>query len=418
MRRSGSVLIASACLSGLPAGVLAQPATTQPATRETRPAVVYLVPEGQPVYASRSGYASSFYPQLPTTSVPADQVAELYSCVIRIDSDAQSPSPGFASVVSQDSQAAAALLTSTALMDPAAKEAIGLSPAQRQASVVVNVLPVGPQMARVEVILKRGAGSHYAVGDAAKLGAALIERLKAALAESHEASRAAALARRQPIEKELATAKAKIDDIHAKQRAVRAHDPRSGYSDPSMELNNVRNQKKSTESELARNRARLATLEPNTAPLIAQWNEIVTLRRKQLDDLKKAAPGQDPKASADAIRAAEDKLADAQAQLATARQATAPADGTNSNFRNNEIVNLHTTIADEENRLKDSNDQIARLQDPKYLALLDQLPEMQNEENRLRSQTFELQNRLDQIRRSTQDEGTVRVTVLDGQGAH
>jgi chromosome segregation ATPase len=283
--------------------------------------------------------------------------------------------------------------------------------------VVINVYPVGSRLARLEVILRKSANGNYAEGDAGKLAGALVERLKVAYAESASAARKAAVARRDPLEKELKSVQQRADELRARQQEIHSALSINGnmyaYSgNASYQLNNIRSQRKSLQTELVRNQARLQTLEPASGPLVAQWADIVKVRQKHLDELKKASD--DKKPSDEELREAENKLTDAVAQLAAAKQVQ-PTDGMNVQFRANEIANLHSSIADEEDRIKQMDAQIAKLQDPKFQQQLERLPEMQNEESRLRSQSMELQNQLDQVRRASQEEGAVIVTVLDGQ---
>lgn len=65
--------------------------------------------------------------------------------------------------------------------------------------------------------------------------------------------------------------------------------------------------------------------------------------------------------------------------------------------------------------MKKNKASAAKLEDPKFVALVDQLPGMQQEENRLRSQIADLTNRLDQLHRTQQSDGAMTVTVLDGK---
>lgn len=414
MKRTSSICLALSCMGVSAPGLWAQVATTRPTTQPWATSPVYVVPEMQSPYR-RVPYV--VYPQWPTTDVPSNEVAQRYSCVIRIDTEATNSNGGFAGSIN-DPQSAAALLTSTALIDPAVKSTLHIMPQHRQDSAVVNVYPVGQRLARVEVILRDIPGQTYSEDAAAKLTNALVERLKAAYAESSAAARQAAAGREAPLQKQIESIKARIEELRTKQHEVRGKASNSHMvyngGDPSFELNNLRSQKKSAESELARNRARLETLDPSSGPLAAQWNDVVNLRQKQVNELQKAVD--EKKAQPADLQEAEAKLADAKTQLAQLRQSRQP-DGTNNGFRANEVASLRSNIVEEEDRLKDLSAQIAKLDDPKYLELLDQLPDMQNEQNRLQSQLFELQNRLDQLRHSEEDAGSVTVTVLDGQRA-
>ncbi|MDB5293715.1 MAG: hypothetical protein JWL69_4956 [Phycisphaerales bacterium] len=399
------------CLA-LSASAGAQTPTTQSAEVQGKPAVIYLVSDPQSV--NRWGITQSAMPG-QTVVAPAD-IAQQYSCVIRIDPDGEAAvNVGYGYGMANDSQSAAALLTSTALADPAAEKVLGLSPEKRRELVVINVYPSGFRMARVEVILRKSADAHYKPDASDKLMGALLDNLKAAYAQSAEASRKAIQSRREPLEKELETAKKRADELHAKQREARTQTAgiSPNYGDPTINLSNLRQTKRNYESQLSNNRARLQTLEPNPAPLVKEWTDVLKLREQRLAELKAAV--EKGSATAAEVTEQEAKLAEAKAQLTRATQDASTSDNGNARYRNTEAASLRTNIADTEDRLKQTNEQIAKLEDPKFLALLEQLPEMQQEEQRVRNTISELTSRLEQIRRSTQVEGTVTVTVLDGK---
>ncbi|MDB5356380.1 MAG: hypothetical protein JWN24_2833, partial [Phycisphaerales bacterium] len=116
------------CLA-LSASAGAQTPTTQPAEVQGKPAVIYLVSDPQSV--NRWGITQSAMPG-QTVVAPAD-IAQQYSCVIRIDPDGEAAvNVGYGYGMANDSQSAAALLTSTALADPAAEKVLGLSPEKRR----------------------------------------------------------------------------------------------------------------------------------------------------------------------------------------------------------------------------------------------------------------------------------------------
>ena len=403
--------VAALCIFGGGAGAWAQSSAPKPAEGPREP-VVYLVPQqgGEAIATRGTGFAGAA--MLPYTVVPADQIAQQYSCVIRLDSVSDSTLYINGSWI--DSQSAVALLTSSALIDPAVKQVLDLSPSKRWEDVVVNVTAAGPRIARVEVILRKSADGHYPDDGAEKTVKALIDRLKHAYEASNAAGKKAADARIKPIADELAETSAKLEDLRHRQRDIRARSANAapnGMMNGSMSghVSNLRFQRAPLQSELTRNKARLAALQP-PAPQTAQWEAAVKARQKQLEDLQAAA--KENKATAEQVQDAESKLADAQAQLA---QASQPQALDNSNqFRNSQIDQLKTTIADEESRIKDLDAQIAKADDPKLLEEVDSLPDLQSQEFQARNKISELQNRLENARRFSHDESEVTVTVLDG----
>ncbi|HEX5242785.1 MAG TPA: hypothetical protein VFW23_05930, partial [Tepidisphaeraceae bacterium] len=383
---------------------IAQVATTQPSDARN-PQVIYVVPEGQAFRRS-----TEYLPIEPRAIAP-DSIAQQYSVVIRLDSTADITSGGFNTAFSSlDSQTAASLLTSSALVDPPALQVLGLSPQQRRDAVVVNVYPTGVRIARVEVTLLKSHGD-YGPDAAHKLTSALMESLKNAFEQSTQAAHKAATERRAPIEKELKEAKDRAEALHAKIRELRGINANlSRGMDPQYSLDNLRNTKRNTESEIARNKARLEAIDSTSGPLSKELADVLKLRQQQLDEVTKRQK---------AGTATPADVADAEAKVIEARAALAQAHQTSSSpnriDRTSEIAGLRSSIAEAEERLKQTNEQIAKLDDPKFAAAYDQLPDMQTEEQRLRTNIFNLNSRLEQIRQTSDIDAEVTITVLDGQ---
>lgn len=401
MRLSAMTPVVLLCGS-VATSAIAQIATTQPSASRN-PRVIYVVPEDQTFRQ-----ASPYLPP-PARAVAPDSIAQQYSVVIRLDSAADSGPTTFNTPASaHDSQTAASLLTSTALIDPASSRALGLSPQQRRDAVVVNVYPTGLRMARVEVTLLKGHGD-YAPDGARKLTSALLESLKKAFEQSAQAARKAAIARRGLVEKEMKETKDQADALHAKVRELRNMNPSLMRGmDAQTTVDNLKNQKRNTESEITRLKGRLESIEPASAPLAKELAEVVKLREQQLAVVKK---------SQEAGTATPADVADAQAKVIEARAALAQATQSSSSSRfdrGSEVASLRSSIADAEERLKQTNDQIAKLEDPKFAAAFDQLPEMQSQEQRLRSRLFELNSQLEQIVRTSDLDMGVTITLLDG----
>lgn len=403
--------VAAWCIIGGGAGVWAQTTAQQPAEGR-RGRIVYLLPPQEAEQVATRGASLIGGGMPPYSVVPAEEIAQQYSCVIRLDSTSDSNVNTNGNWM--DSQSAVALLTSSALIDPAVKQVLDLSPPKRWEQVVVNVTAAGPRLARVEVILRKSADAHFPDAGAEKTVKALIDRLKNAYEASSIAGKKAAEARIKPIADELTDASAKLEDLRHRERDIKA---RAADAAPngmmiggmSSHLSNLRSQRGLQQSELTRNKARLASMQP-PAPQTARWEETVKTRQKQLDDLQAAA--KENKATAEQVQDAESKLADAQAQLAQASQPQVVDNG--NSFRNSQIEQLKASIADEDSRIKDLDAQIAKANDPKLLEEVDSLPDLQNQEMQTHNKISELQFRLDAARRSTHDDADVTVTVLDG----
>lgn len=132
------------------------------------------------------------------------------------------------------------------------------------------------------------------------------------------------------------------------------------------------------------------------------------MRQRRLDELKA-----DPRATREEVLTAERKVSEARSQLDIyLRSATAEVQQGRS--RNGEVASLQANLADTEGRLKTINEQIAKLEDEKLVAMMEELPELQADENRLRNEVNDLANRFDQFRRTSAG-GEISLRVLDGQ---
>jgi chromosome segregation ATPase len=263
------------------------------------------------------------------------------------------------------------------------------------------------------IILKGEQTAGVGPGTASKLLPALRERAEAALRQSADAQRQQAQHRREKLEQDLAGVRQRLADVREKQRKYRAATASiSQFGDARYAGNNLRNQKQQYEQQLAGYRSRLKSIEPSASPLVAEWRGVVDLRQKQLDELKEQASA--GKASADAVAAQERKAADAKSQLEAARR-TASAEADSRRGRAGEVASLESQIEQAESQLKNVNDQLARIEDPKVLEMVEELPELQNEENRIRTELSEVMSRADQLRRAGDAGADVTIRVLDGK---
>jgi hypothetical protein len=350
----------------------------------------------------------------PYIVVSPEEAADRYSCVIRID--ATSDEAGNVHYFSDwfDSQSAVALLSSSALIDPAVKRMLDLSPAQRWEQVVVNVTAAGPRLARLEVVLRKSAQARYPEDGARKTADELLDRLKRAYEASAAAGRKAAEARLKPIADELAATSARYGELRQRQRLIRARaadaEVNSAYpAQAGDQLANLRSQHRILQADATRNEARLAALQP-PPPQTSQWEQIVKTRQNQVDELK--ARAKENKATTEQVQDAESRLADAQAELEQARQPQSV--NTGNRAMESQIAGLKATLADERVRLAQMDQQIAKIGDSKLQVDIESLPDLQNREYQERNKVNDLQIRLDAVRRLAEQEPVVTVTVLDG----
>ena len=387
--------------------------TREPAARpQTRPAAQQLPGEPQPWPPGR-------YPGPQGVSVrvvPPEEVAQQASCVLQIEADA-AYNPYGGSTAAIDARTAASVLRSTPVLEAAVKQAGGDGGGRRiQEWLVVNAVPTGQRFLDVEVILLKGdPGNELDDQRAAKILSSLCKALEGALRESADGQLGHAERRRAKVEQEVDAARKRLNDVRAKLRQYRNETAalgQHGGGDVRYTLNNLRTQRQNYEQQLAGNRSRLKQLQPSTSPLVAEWRSVVELRQKQLDEAKEqAAAG---KATKESVQERERRLEDAKAQLEVARRAAA-AEADQTRVRGGELASIENNIAQTEMQLRTVNDQLAKLEDPKTIEMLEEIPELQNEENRARNELNEATSRADQIRRSLDAGGEVSVRVLDGK---
>ena len=426
-RQSLAAAAAACCLFVSPPPAGAQdapppaPAKAQraaPATRPVAPQTVN-VPADAPAYQGRVAGPGA----LSVRIVSPEDVAQQVSCVLQIEADGTS-NPFAGGTGGLDARTAAGILRSTPVLNAAVAKAMGNAPGNASAKapagrrlqdwLVVNAVPTAPRHLEVEVILLKSGGGPESADEksAAALLSALCETLEGALRESADGQWATNEKRRQRVEQEVAAARQRLDEVRAKARRYRAETSALGHSgDIRYTLQNLRQQRQQHEQQLAGYRSRLRQIEPSSSPLAAEWGSIVELRQKQLEETRaQQAAG---KATADQVAAQERRLNEARSQLETHRRA-AESDPT-SPHRGGELASLQQNIAMTESQLKTVNDQLAKLEDEKVQQMLEELPELQNEENRVRNEVAEVTSRYEQLRRTTEVVGEVTVRVLDGR---
>lgn len=399
--------------------------TSQPAAHPPagQPQVIFVAPDatvrwggpaGQTIRSSRSPFDSAFgHGSRPVEPFEPGEVAQRASCVLQVDAPTVRE-PGQAAGI--DPNTVVGLLNSSAVINAAAGDILKLDPAEQRQSVALTAYATGPRFAHVEVWLKKGPNLAPDAADA--LMRAAVERLRSAVGESVDVQRRSHDLRRASLEKELADARARMSANQKKIREYRqtaAAIGVSGYSDPMGALANLRQQRQQNETELARLRARLKAVEPGAAsPLTAELEEIVRLRQQQLAETRKRV--EQKAASKQEVTEAELKVAEAKAQLAAQQRAAATSgESSRRSYSMQEASSLRAQVAEADERTKMVAEQVAKLEEGSFQALAEQYPDLQQEENRLRSQVSELTNRLETLRRTGQQDIDVRITILDGR---
>jgi hypothetical protein len=387
--------------------------TTAPiAATPSRSSAAFNIPNAAPFGSGRI-YPPQDIPEDPAT------IAQQASCVIQIDAPSENtipwPNNGYVAAGYSGgapvAQFAVALVTSTVVIDEAATS-LHFTAEQRQSQIRVHATAIGTQLFRLEVDLLKG-DSTFPTDRAQKLISSLTDQLSRAFEQSADARRKAMSSQAAADAKDLVAMHAQLDDVRAKIRADQAQTSTVGnmmYGDPSNTLINARNNQQNAQTELDRNRAHLATIEPpSDSTLVGEWEALVKQDQQSVQELTAQNPS-DPK-----LKEAQDKLVDAQTHLALAKQQTEMSTDNNQVYRRQEATNLKSTIADQESRLKQLNDTIAKLTDPNYQKALDEERGLQSLEQNVLNRLNELQNRITQMPVISDTASAVIFTVLDGK---
>lgn len=322
------------------------------------------------------------------------------SCVLQIE-------PDFNRGTRFDAATLNAMLTSTVLIDPAAKKALGLGPDRWPKVAQVELVAAGNTS--VKVIITVGSSTDVKLPEhpASVFLQELIARAKVAV-EQKAPRDASADEQRAAIERDLAAAKSRLPQLDLAMRQARTESAGDLYSARNL-ATSLTIERRTLELSLAGQRARLAAIEkalpaaPSTQPMDGPMRDIVAVRAQMLDQvIALAAEGK--KGSLDVLEA---RLLLAEARLAASAGSQSPSrDG--SDRWENEIISLKASIAEGEAKLALLTQ---RLQQATTAPVSD-YNSLQMDEQRTRQRIQELQNQLDQLNRQSRQE--TRLLVLDG----
>jgi hypothetical protein len=399
-------------------GESAKPAKTKSET-VVQPAQISLPPPRIAVPATLPASTTVTIGSVPLVNVisaemPAD-VQQRVSCVIQIDSE-RSAVPYEFGQARFDANMVAMLVSSTAFSEPAAQAELKLPAGQLGRQVLVNGVASGNRFVRLEVSLKKG-NKAWPADAANRLLRALVARVRAAAEQSARAESSDREQRLMTANEQLRQAKGRCAEIGRSLRAINDVLGQNGefynYNDPSYMLRNLRQQKRQTESELARLKSRLAALEPekSQSDAVSAWEAAVKSQDERLTLLREMAKA--GKIGEDKIADQIARLAEAKGELATAR-ANALAPARSRRYGDAEIQNLKASIAEQQSRLKPLAEQLAKLEAPGFQEKLAGCRDLQQEEQHLRNEVSSLSQRLSQLKSLAGPSG-VLITVLDGR---
>jgi hypothetical protein len=233
-------------------------------------------------------------------------------------------------------------VTTTGLIDPAAKAALGLGPREWVKVVRIEVAPAGNQAVKLSVSVDPGPNSLKQAEPAGALLRELVNRAKAVVSQSVETRREEIKTRLDELEKRRAVLHADIEGIRK-----RVHDAdESGFRG----RDSVANQRRQIESELATKRPRLQAIKevvPQSDEVEKSLRQLVAAREALVAGLEKVV-GQTRGDPTEIFRARAE-LAEAKVRLAEWGNVSSFSPSHNVRA---ERVNLEIDIAALESQLK------------------------------------------------------------------
>jgi hypothetical protein len=329
-----------------------------------------------------------------------------------------------------DTQTLNAMLTSTTLVDPAAKRALGLGPEMWPRVAQIELLPAGQAAVKLSVIITSVTEVKLPDNAAQLLLDELTSRAKAAVDQAALRQEQASNERRAAIEKELAVANEKYAKIQSQLRDLRAI-AAAGVGD-SGGGRGVAQEMQQIEVNLAAQRARLKIIEEEIAKLANKpadakakpdpesfWAELVAAREKAVRAAEASRATSDSPENQLAVAKAEAELAEAKIRAATSSEGIRPGFDSPDRWQG-ERITLRATIAEQEGRLGALSERLAQ-QQKKSDATSQQLTpydidRLQRDEQRARQEVDELNQQLDQLRRERRGMGMApKLLILDGR---
>lgn len=345
---------------------------------------------------------------LPPAPAVSDGNTQRASCVLQLDFDANRGSR-------MDASALNALLTSTALIDPAAQAALGLSAEEWPKVAQVELQAAGTYAVKLTVTLSATTGNAVKPGAAKAFMREIANRAKAAIEQGNSQDKAGK-DRLDQLDKDLATAKAKQSAAEAAVRQARQEVGGIDYGGrSSVGMSTIERQ--AMELSLIGQRARLKSLEASLVqgrgaadPKARQTSdELVQLRQEALDlATREQAAGQ---LKASDVMEAKAKLMEARlAAEDRARQIAASDVEKGFGRMDTDIISLRAAIAEGEAKLAYLSERAAKASTAPSV----DLAALSSEEQRARQDVNDLQMQVDNLRRMQRNGGGIRLVVLDG----
>ncbi len=204
---------------------------------------------------------------------------ERSSCVLMLRRGSRYAGPGLSGDTMSgliDLPALTTAMTTTGLIDPAARAALGLGPRDWPKVVRIEVTPAGVQAVKLSVSVDPGPNSLKETAPAGALLRELVKRAQAIVSQSVESRRREVQAHRDDLEKRRAELRASIAGLRKRVRDAEA----SAWPRTAGTADSVATQRRQLESELAAKRPRLRAIREMLPRVAAQPDEMGTALRE------------------------------------------------------------------------------------------------------------------------------------------
>lgn len=361
----------------------APPSTTNQVPASTSPSVRY-----------GSGVESSVWP----VNQSPESIAYESSLIVQIDGGWEQPSyangPNLSSI-----------LTTTPVVERAAKASLQLAPAAVRSLVQVSAFRCGGELTRIDVRLLKSKDHDWHPQDVDKMLSSLVEGVRSVLNESIHAKKTACAIEKKQVDDEWSATEEKLNEIRkAKHKYYQlSRDIPSNLRQNDYGLSHANSQLEGSKQELARMNEQMASLEP-ALKLLFEREQLVKLRSEKLQQMKKEGR---PDAE---IKESELQLAESEANLESLRS------NQNRSGRGEvmEAQRLQSRIKTTQKQIETLTEVVAKLESDEYRQLADQQRVMQQSEQQLQNTLSELINRREAIDRNLRRVIPFRLTVLDG----
>ena len=215
---------------------------------------------------------------------------ERSSCVLMLKRNLRYTASGFGPPLSganglADLTALTTAMTTTGLIDPAAKTALGLGPREWPKAVRIEVASAGSQAVKLSVSVNPTPNSLKQTEPAGALLRELVNRAKAVVSQSADGRREEIKIRLDEIEKRRADHRVSIESLRKQLKEAEASGTRAAQAEP------IADQRRQLELELAAKRARLEAMKrilPKDDEMGTALRDVVAAREALVAGLEKA----------------------------------------------------------------------------------------------------------------------------------